>query len=241
MGSGTGVALAALLAASTGWSQTGQNAANGTQQTASQTQINMVPAKADLQKGLNAKKLKPGDTVTAKLTDTVNLSGQQSLQRNTVLVGHVDAVDASEHHSDSKVTVTFNQARLKDGTVMPVKVTVMQLTGPPVAASGMGSPGGPVTAPASAPGAGVGNGAGGPRMADTTRAKEDENSEPTGPSGAAPGGVTGQNGVPGVMVQSDIHDSASATFMSKGRNVNVPSGTEMQLAIAYVPPGVDAH
>jgi hypothetical protein len=46
------------------------------------------------------------------------------------------------------------------------------------------------------------------------------------------------NGVPDVTLQSDIHQHSSATFTSKGRNVHVPNGTEMQVALAIIPPGV---
>jgi hypothetical protein len=41
-----------------------------------------------------------------------------------------------------------------------------------------------------------------------------------------------------VTLQSDIHQHSSATFTSKGRNVHVPNGTEMQVALAIIPPGV---
>ena len=92
---GAGVALAALLGATAGWSQNDRNAANEEQQPATRN-IEMVPAMAELQKGLNAKNLKPGQMVTAKLEKTVNLPNEPALTRNTVLVGRVDAVEASQ-------------------------------------------------------------------------------------------------------------------------------------------------
>jgi hypothetical protein len=240
IGMGAGVALAALLVAPGGWSQNGNNAGNGAQQPAPRN-IEMVPAKAELQKGLNAKKLRPGQTVTAKLVQTVNLPNEPALKKNTVLVGKVDAVEPSQHHSNSQITVTFNQARLKDGTVLPVKVTVMQLASPPEAATGMGTAGGAAAVePTSQPTAGNGSGAGTPMPTGVGPAKEDEPSEPMSVPTPAPTSVS-RNGIPGVMLKSDIHQSTSATFLSKGRNVEVPGGTQMQVAIAYIPQGAQVQ
>ena len=47
-----------------------------------------------------------------------------------------------------------------------------------------------------------------------------------------------RNGVPDVVLASDIHQHTSATFTSKGKNVHVPDGTQMKVAIAIIPSGV---
>lgn len=249
MGLGAGMAVAALLASPSGWSQ--NNAASEAQQPASSApaatrQIVMVPATAELQKGLNAKKLKPGETVTAKLNQKVNLPNEPALERNTVLLGHVDAVEASEHHSNSSLTVTFDQAKMKDGTVLPVKVTVMRVAAPAMAQYDAGT-GGPAeagggAAPEAAPTGGAGRpgggGGGGAGMQSQPQQPEPMNTEPSTQGAAA---TSAQNGVPGVMLKSDIHQNTSATFLSTGRNVEVPDGTQMQLAIAFIPKGVQVH
>lgn len=238
MAVGAGVALAALLGAATGWGQNDQNAANGPQDSSNVQNVQMVPAKAELQKGLNAKKLKPGETVTAKLEQTVNLPNEPALEKNTVLEGQVDSVEASQHHSNSKVTVTFNQAKLKDGTVLPVKVTVMEVNAPPDISGGIGGPGGGAAAePAPGP-AGPSSATGMSSPGGAPRARESEPSVPVNTPEPAPGGAgSNRNGVPGVAVQSDLHGSSSATFVSQGRNVMIPGGSEMQLEIAAVPKG----
>ena len=46
------------------------------------------------------------------------------------------------------------------------------------------------------------------------------------------------HGVPDVTLHSDIHEHSSATFTSKGKNVHVPDGTQMAVALAVIPPGV---
>ena len=243
---GAGVALAALLGASSVWAQNDANAANGAQQPASGAQmpatrqIQMVPATAELQKGLNAKKLKPGQPVTARLEQNVTLPNEPTLKRNTVLEGHVVAVQASQHHSNSKVTLTFTQAKLKNGTMLPVKVTVMRLSAPAAMAQAEAETGGPMAAgaaPSSAPASAAGGPGGSPGM---------PSAQPAPMNTPEPGtvGATSNNsgsGVPGVMLKSDIHQATSATFTSKGRNVEVPGGTQMQIAIAYLPKGVQVH
>jgi len=249
MGCGAGVALAALLASPGGWSQNNDNAANGAQQAASAAQpatrqIVMVPATAELQKGLNAKKLKPGEAVTAKLEQTVNLPNEPALKRDTVLVGHVDAVQASEHHGDSSLTVTFDQAKMKDGTVLPVKVTVMRVAAPAMAqydpqTGGPADAGGGAAPEATPAGGGERPGGGGNAgMQSQPQQPQPMNTEPPTQGAAA---TSAQNGVPGVMLKSDIHQKTSATFLSTGRNVDVPDGTQMQVAIAYIPKGVQVH
>lgn len=231
------VALAGLLGGPSGWAQNDRNAVNGAPQPAPRN-IQMVPAKAELQKSLNAKKLKPGQTVTAKLEQTVNLPDEPALKRNTVLVGHVDTVQASQHHSNSRITVTFDQAKLKSGQVLPVKVTIMAVAEPQMAQGGAPAGAAPAEGmPAeSAEGEG-GRSAGGSGAAPAMPAQQQE--QPGVSPGVPPAGaVENHQGIPGVMLESSIHQPASATFLSKGRNVEVPGGTEMQLAIAIIPKGV---
>ncbi|HEX3438405.1 MAG TPA: hypothetical protein VHT24_16670, partial [Pseudacidobacterium sp.] len=45
-----------------------------------------------------------------------------------------------------------------------------------------------------------------------------------------------QPGMTDVALQSDIHQSNSGTFTSKGKNVRLPDGTQMQIAVAVIPP-----
>src|ERR1700753_2938792 len=77
---------------------------------APQKNIQLVGARATLSKTLDAKKLKQGDPVMAKLQDDVKGSDASSqLPKNTVLVGHVDQVQPSENKGDSSVQVTFDK------------------------------------------------------------------------------------------------------------------------------------
>lgn len=241
IGSGAGIALA--LAAAAVWGQSPTPATNDPTPSQQKT-IQMVQAQASLDTTLDAKKAKQGEAVKAKLQENVQIPNQQALPKNTVLEGHVDQVMPSENKSDSTVVITFDKARLKDGKELPIKATVLQVSEPALMeqeAAGGGAPGG-MPAGAAAPsapqaGGGAGAGAGGsaPAAAPSPQPMDVPSETPN------PQQEHHQNGVPGVMLTSDIHQPTSATFKSQGRNVHVPDGTEMQLALAVIPAGVQIH
>jgi len=198
----------------------------------------MVPALASLDHTLDAKKAKQGEPVTAKLQKEVKVS-EQDLPKNTVLEGHVDQVQTSEHRSDSTVVVTFDKAKLKSGTELPIKATVMQIAEP---VNMMQQPTGEaVGAMPAGGGGGMPSGEaprGGGASSSGTAAPSEAAPQPMEPSPESSGSQQAQrNGVPGVMLESDIHQTASATFTSKGRNVHLPDGTQMEVALAVIPAG----
>jgi hypothetical protein len=215
------------------WAQSPAAADSGSQP---QRKIEMVQARAQLDNTLDTKKAKQGEAVTAKLEENVEIPDAQALPKNTVLEGHVDQVQASDHKSDSMMVVTFDKAKLKDGQEVPIKATILAVTEPASmqqeAAGGTpASAGSPM--PSGAPG---GSGPMGGSSASTPSA-------PNQPMNAAQASSSSpqqaqQNGVPDVTLKSDIHEHNSVTFMSKGKNVHVPDGTQMQVALAIIPAGV---
>ncbi len=255
LATGTGIALSMLLGA-VAWSQTPPatqetqppaqqsqpaSANNSAQPTQPQRTIQMVPVVAQLDKTLDAKKAKQGDSVTAKLQQGVQIPDAQALPKNTVLEGHVDQVQASDHKSDSTMTVTFDKAKLKDGTELSIKATVIAVSEPvnQQQAAGAGAPGQPM--PSSAPSGPSGGGSpsgGGGSMGSTPSAPPPQ---PMNTPSAGTGSMQqAQNGsVPDVTLKSNIHEHTSATFSSKGKNVHVPDGTQMEVALAVIPAGVN--
>ncbi len=206
-----------------------------------QRTIQLVPALASLDHTLDAKKAKQGDVVTAKLQKDVSIP-QQTLPKNTVLEGHVDQVQASDHKSDSTVVVTFDKAKLKSGTEVPIKATVLQIAQPVYAQqASMGQPaGGGAPAGGGMPsGAPQGGGAtpGGGAAPSGTAPSAPQPMEAPDPASNTQQPQAQRNGVPGVMLQSDIHQQTSATFTSKGKNVHVPDGTQLEVALAVIPAG----
>ena len=219
--------------------QTDQTQAQQAPQQTPTRKLEMVEVKATLDKTLDAKKAKQGDPVMAKLQQDVQIPNAQALPRNTVLEGHVDQVQASEHKSDSVIVVTFDKAKLKDGQELPIKATVIALSQPPsMQQSGAGAPGQPMSSGMPMSSAPSGGGApGGGSMGGTSGGTP---SQPMSmPQASAGGGQPqGQTAVPDVTLKSSIHDHSSATLTAKGHNVHVPDGTQMQVALTIVPAGV---
>jgi hypothetical protein len=212
-----------------------------------QRTLQLVRAKAELNKTIDAKKAKQGDPVTAKLVADVQAPGAQPLPKNTVLEGHVDQVTASEHKSDSTMVVTFDKAKLKDGQEVPIKATILAMAEPAIAPADTGGGGAiPAGGGGAVPAGGGGGGAAGGGGARGGSGGGGGGASSPAPQQAPSVGDSGGGGqqqaqtqsVPDVKLTSDIHQRNSATFTSKGKNVHVPDGTEMEMAIAVVPAGV---
>jgi hypothetical protein len=82
-------------------------------------------ANAVLETRIDAKTAKAGDTVTAKLTSSIHLPGGTELQRNTLLTGHIDQVQAAVNDGASAVVLTFDKAQPKDGQAIAIKSTIL--------------------------------------------------------------------------------------------------------------------
>ena len=159
-------ALALTVCRASGYAQDASSSA--ATNTAPTKNIQLVGARAWLNKGLDAKKIKQGDPVSAKLQEDVKVPDSVELPKNTVLVGHVDEVQPSQNKSDSSVQVTFDKAQLKNGQQLPIKATIIQIA-PPVNAIAMSQGGGaaptllspPPSGPAASPNGGGGTSGGG--------------------------------------------------------------------------------
>jgi hypothetical protein len=84
----------------------------------------MVTAQAGVTKLIDARKLQSGQQIQVVLNDKVQLKNGPELPRGTVLVGTAVAGDA-QTGGNSKLTVRFTQAQLKDGKSIPIKATIV--------------------------------------------------------------------------------------------------------------------
>lgn len=84
----------------------------------------MVPARAELIKTVDAKKTQAGFPVEAKLAKSVQLQGSSELPAGTMLIGTV-VQDDMQVNGQSKLALRFTGAQLKDGTMVPVKATIV--------------------------------------------------------------------------------------------------------------------
>jgi hypothetical protein len=77
---------------------------------------------------LDSRKNKPGDTVTAKVTEDVKQNGQVVLHKGSMLEGHVTEAQARAHgDSESALGVAFDHARTKGGQEVPLQLGVQAL------------------------------------------------------------------------------------------------------------------
>jgi hypothetical protein len=86
---------------------------------------------AELTKLVDSKKAKPGDEVTAKLTQDVRSSNQVVLHKGTKLVGHVTEAQAKgKENGESKLGIAFDKAVLKGGQEMAFTGVIQALAAP---------------------------------------------------------------------------------------------------------------
>jgi hypothetical protein len=111
-----------------------------TQSQARSEAAQMVPAQAVLDKGIDAKKMQPGEQFQATLRQTAQLKNGVELPRDTVLVGTV-ATDQMRSGGTSKLVLRFTKAELKDGKVVPIQADIMGVAGPAEDASDSNIPG----------------------------------------------------------------------------------------------------
>ena len=84
----------------------------------------MKPASAILVDSLDSVKDQSGRTVSAKLQGKVSLTDGTELPRGTMLLGKV-TTDDMQQQGTSKLALRFDQARLKNGTTVPIRATIV--------------------------------------------------------------------------------------------------------------------
>jgi hypothetical protein len=88
----------------------------------------------ELTKPVDCKKAKPGDEVTAKVTEDVKSNGKVVVHKGSKVVGHVTEVQArSKEHADSRLGITFDKLVMSGGQEMAF-TGVIQAIAPPVSA-----------------------------------------------------------------------------------------------------------
>jgi hypothetical protein len=94
---------------------------------------------ATLAQTVDARKAKPGDEVTATLTDDVRANGRLLLLRGTTLVGRVTEAQArtkaGDSATDSRLGIAFERAVLHDGQEVPMNATIEAVAAAEPAAS----------------------------------------------------------------------------------------------------------
>ncbi|HUZ94151.1 MAG TPA: hypothetical protein VMU57_04495 [Edaphobacter sp.] len=199
--------------------------------------IRLVGVRATLDKALDARKVKEGDSVTARPEAKVHIADGIDIETSSRLIGRVDAVEPSDGKGDSAITVTFDKAQLKDGRQIPIKATILWIRQPPSLLNPT-----EVSAPADRTTPGVGVQAGMEGMPPTQGYQGSEiaglpkrpHDKPS-PVPPATGVFTQPNAIPGVNFASDIRKPESGSFTAAGHNVHIPDGTVFAFALAATP------
>ncbi|WP_263410388.1 hypothetical protein [Terriglobus tenax] len=104
-------------------------------QAATATQVD-----AELKSAIDSKKAKTGDQVIAVTRSQAVLNNGATLPKGTTLLGHVtDASAYSKATGQGSVSFLFDQARMKDGNIVPIHAMVRSLKPSAMAASHMDS------------------------------------------------------------------------------------------------------
>lgn len=124
-----GLATASFLFAGAAMAQTPpttqpQQAWNQSAQTSGQT-WHLVGVNARLDHTIETSSARQGQDVQAKLTGSVTTDTGLKLDKGTVLLGRIDNVQAAQNGGGSSLSIVFNRAKLSNGQVIPVKVTVL--------------------------------------------------------------------------------------------------------------------
>lgn len=85
--------------------------------------VQLISANATLVQEISSKNVSKGASVTARLSNTVK--GATELPKGTLLLGNVVEVQASTGGNPAKLTIVFDQAQLRDGRRVPIKMTVV--------------------------------------------------------------------------------------------------------------------
>ena len=215
---------------------------------------------AQLTKPVDAKKAKPGDQVTARLTQDVKSDGHVVLHKGSKLVGHVTEAQArSKEQGESKLGIMFDKAELKGGQEASINA-VIQALAPPVQSSAMAAAseesslsapmgGGPARSGGGGLVGGVAGGATSTVGAATgtvgnlgAGATGGLNSTVNSTVGGAAGGLNAQGaltstargvvGLQGLTLNSASSAAAQGSVISStSRNVKLDSGTQMVLQV----------
>jgi hypothetical protein len=201
---------------------------------------------AELVKPVDAKKTKAGDEVIAKTTHDVKSGGHVVIPKGSKLVGHVTEVKArTKEQATSELGIAFDHAILKNGTQMPLALSIQAIGRGRADAAAMeddtmatGSAGAMGSSGAAASGGllgGVRSTAGGVVNSAGSTAGAAVNSAGTAggiASGSLSASSQGVIGLPGLSLSTQTSTSANASVISsQGNNVHLDSGTEMILRV----------
>jgi hypothetical protein len=194
-----------------------------------------------LTKTIDAKKVKTGDQVVAKVTqDMKTNSGEVLVPKDTKVMGHVtEAQPRNKDQKESQVGIAFDRAMMKDGSAMQIPMSIQAIIGQQNDQNNSGSGSGEAAAPTGGASSGA---TGSPRGGMGGSAPASAPSASSGTPGDAPAGKSSRPPITaqteGVVGISDLKLSRAASSAAEGsvvssekNNVKLESGTMMLLRV----------
>jgi len=204
-----------VSASRAGASATNSSAASANTQHAQADAVGSSEMSATLSKPVDARKAKPGDTVTATNDRDVKTADGTSIKRGSTLVGHVTQAKplggstsgSAGASGDSMLSIVFDKAILKDGREVPLNATIQALSAAESGAS-LASDTGSAGMYAVGSGAGSARAGGGGLIGGSVGGG-------LGAAGAMSHGVgAGVNGAVGGMSSSTVHSAGAVGGLS---------------------------
>jgi hypothetical protein len=196
-----------------------------------------------LTKSVDAKKLKTGDEVEAKVTqDMKAANGAVVVPKDTKVVGHVTEAQArNKEQKESQIGLAFDHAVMKNGGDIPLPMSIQAIIAPPSSnnnnagseSSGQPAYGGGGGTPGN--GAGRSTGSGMPSRApssSTTVPGEGATQASTDPRQPITGNTQGVVGISNLKLSTSANATQGSIVSSEKGNVKLESGTFMLLRVS---------
>jgi hypothetical protein len=202
-----------------------------------------------LTKSIDAKKVKNGDEVEARVTqDLKTANGDLLVPKDTKVVGHVTETQVrNKEQKESQLGITFDHAVMKNGGDVPLPMSIQAIIAPPSASpSNNGNGGGASASPTPTPGGGTatgnssgrtaGMGTGMSQPAAPVPSTTGSEAPTTAQSGANPhqpitGNTQGVVGIPNLTLSPAQDTTQGSVLSSEKNNVKLESGTFLLLRV----------
>jgi len=192
---------------------------------------------AELSQPVDARKNKPGDPVTAKMTEATKSEGKVVIPKGSKLVGHVtECKPRSKDEKESSLGIVFDKAILKNGEEVPLNVSIRALAAAQTAAAS--SPGSDELSTGGAAGSAHSSGGGAlGGLRSTAGAATGAVTSTAGNASAAAGGAVNstvnaagaaRGAVGGLNTAGQLASSSKGVFGLEGLNLNAAAANSTQ-------------
>jgi hypothetical protein len=199
----------------------------------------------ELTKSIDAKKVKTGDEVVAKVTmDLKTNSGEIVVPKDTKVVGHVTGAQTrSKEQKDSEVGIIFDRAVMKNGGEMEIPMSIQAIIAPQGSNSSTANKGNdqPTAAPSANASGASSNGGRAPGMGGTPPPAPNASTGGNAPTDASTaanvrepisGKTEGVVGLPDLKLATTAAAASQGSVVSSEKNnVKLESGTFMLLRV----------